>query len=108
MINGKEYKETVEKIKNDPNVVILHDSITSLDHNEYGLKEGMKVPYPKIGTATISWITGAGEVWFEEHNTGFMYDYEIAQSILLKKYGKKKAIKLWAKKYGTSNDWDWL
>lgn len=106
-MNGKEYKKTYEKIKNDPNVTILHDSISPSNTNKYNLKDGMKVPHPTIGIATISWITGAGEVFFEEENTGFMYDYEVARDILVKKHGKKKAIKKWTKKYGSLHAQAW-
>jgi hypothetical protein len=106
-MNGKKYKEEYEEIKNDPNVTILHDSISPSNTNKYNLKDGMKVPHPTIGTATISWITGAGEVFFEEENTGFMYDYEVAQDILVKKHGKKKAMKKWKKKYRSIGDWCW-
>ncbi len=102
-MNGHEYKNGYDEIKNDPNVVILHDSISPTNDNEYGLKEGMKVPYSTLGTATISWITGAGEVFFKEGNVGWSYDYEIAQDILVKKHGKKKAMNKWKKKYGS---WD--
>ena len=43
-----------------------------------GLKEGMKFKMDDK-EYTISWVTGAGEVFFEEG--GFMYDYEVKEYI---------------------------
>ena len=95
--NMDDYKETYEQLKSDPNIEIIHDSISPDDNNRFDLKEDME--FTMDGKKyTISWITGAGEVWLT--NSTFMYDYEIAQGIFIEKYGKKKAKKKWKKTYG--------
>lgn len=73
----KEYKQ-IKKFAEDNGYSVLHDSISPQSDNRFGLKEGMKFKMDDK-EYTISWVTGAGEVFFEEG--GFMYDYEVKEYI---------------------------